>query len=262
MGSRWWIVLSLVISLLTACEKRPEGVMSESKLVDVMTDMELADAYFNTSKGGSGKLSKDMLHASVLKKHGITQEEMDSTVAYYGKNIDDFYKLYAKVDRNLKKQSLTGEIEKQEEENNIWPYGDFAMLMANQTSDGIVFSIPLEGVTPGEALEWRMRFSSSDGVEAMLGVEYENGGSTLMKKSATGNKSIKIPIQTDTAAHVKRVFGVMTAPSTATPVYVDSIRLVKMPFDSVSYQRNINLQKNIRPTEPKPKPSVEKQDSI
>ena len=244
--------IALLCLCLTACDKRPEKVLSEGKLVDVMTDLEIADAYYNSGYSAKNRTyNLEEIKASVLKKHGVTGEELDSTIAYYGRNIDDYYRIYNKVEQKLKKRNKSGDMEKEVEENNFWPYSDYALLTRNQTSNGIVFSIPMNGMESGSSIEWRMRLTATEGAEAVLGVEYENGTSSIIKKSASGNKNFKIPLQTDTAEQVKRVFGVMSSSSSAMPVWVDSIRLVKMEFDSLNYNR-INQQKTIRPPRQKP----------
>lgn len=247
------------LAALSACEKRPEGVLSEDKLIDVMADMEMADAYYNTGGSVHHRISKDVLNASVLEKHGVTQAEIDSTVAYYGRNIDDYYKIYAKVEDKLRKSSRGGDMRLTEEENNIWPYADYAMVFANQTSDGIVFSLPSTGEGKGEVLEWRMRLSNPEGVEGMLGVEYDNGNSSIIKRNAVGNKSFVLTLQTDTAREVNRIFGYMKTAKENMPMIADSIRLIKMEYDSLNYSK-IFQQRTIKA--PVRKPVEASPDSI
>lgn len=233
-----------------ACNKRPKGVLDDDKMVDVMTDLELAEAYYVTNSSPQNHLTREILQASVLKKHGVTQEEMDSTIAYYGRNMDDYYKLYAKVEERLGKHSRNGETETNEVLNDVWPYAGYTLISQNQATDGIIFSIPMSSLEKGSSVEWGMRLSAPDGVETTFGVEYENGISTMLKRAAGGNKSMKILIQTDTAYKVKRVFGSLSVPTERMPLWVDSIQLVTMPYDSINYSR-IRQQKTIRPPYPK-----------
>lgn len=235
---------ALLLCSLFSCEKRPDGVLSEKKMVELLSDIEIAEAYFNVSAGPKQGVSKKTLVSSVLKKHGVTQAEFDSTVAYYSRNLDDYYLLYEKVEKNLRAQNIGTQSTRNLEEDNMWPYSQFASVFDNQITDGITFSIPAQDLQGGTSLEWQMRVSAPQGVEALLGVEYENGSSSFSKKSAAGSRSLKISLQTDTALRPKRIFGTMTVPVSSMPLWVDSIRLIRQDFDSLTYDR-IRQQRNI-----------------
>lgn len=247
------------VVFLGSCEKRPDGVLSEGEMVDLLTDLQLAEAYYSSSPVGGRNADRRMLEESVLKKHGVTRAQLDATLAYYGRNIDDYTKLYTKVEKKLRAQSGAGGSESVQSTDDIWPYGRHAVILPNQLSNGITFSIPAENIKPGNVLEWGMNLTSTDGVEIMLGVEYEDGTSSLFKKTASGNKSLKVSLQTDSVMTAKRIFGVMTAPTRSMPLWTDSIRLTKSEFDSGEYSK-INMQHTIR--KPVTKKEKEKRESV
>lgn len=229
--------------LLGGCDKRPEGVLSEDKMVDLMTDIQLADAYYHASGPSSERIDKSILTESVLKKHGVSHAELDSTLSYYGKNMDEYYKLYEKVEKNLRARNNSGmEGDSYDEANDLWPYSRFAALLSNQLSNGITFSIPAEGITPGNSIEWGMRLSQADGVEITLGAEYEDGSASLMKKTPGSSRNPSVTLQTDTALQLKRIFGTLTLSRNSLPLWADSIRLVKTDYDSLTYS-NMRNQK-------------------
>lgn len=248
------LLTALCILVISGCNKRPEGILSDNEMADLLTDIELAEAYNNNS--GAKRVDRQVLIESVLEKHGVTQEILDSTLNYYGKNLDEYTELYAKVDKKLRSQ--VNQTEDTSEENNIWPFSRFTAFMPNQFSDGISFSIPATGIMPGNTLEWSMRFTSAEGVEGLLGVEYENGVKTYMKRSAGGNPSFHINLQTDTALVAKRLFGTVTVSRKNLPQWADSIRLIRNDFDSLSYSK-IRQQRYIHIP---PKRAVEDTDSI
>lgn len=241
-------LIIILVSLLSlgSCNKRPEGVLSESEMEELLTDLELADAYYLSSPSGSDKAA---LTEAVLKKHGVSQEELDSTIAYYGRNIDEYYALYEKVEKRLQKKS--GHAEEPSEEDDIWPYSRFAAYMPGQMSDGITFSIPAEDLAPGNSIDWRMRLSSAVNADIMLGVEYENGVTMIVKKNGQGGQPLQLNLITDTALVAKRIFGTMSIPTASRPIWADSIRLIKLEYDSLEYPR-IRSQKKIYRSLPKP----------
>lgn len=259
-SGRIFLLLAVLLTL-ASCNRRPDGVLGEDEMTDLMVDMELADAYYNTA--AVHNVSKQVLVESVLAKHGVTHAQLDSTLEYYGRNMDDYYALYEKVERKLRIANNNGQENLNEELNDIWPYNRFAALFKGQTSDGIIFSIPADEIDPGSALEWGMRLSNAEGAELMLGVEYENGASTYLKKNSGGNRSLNISLQTDTGMTAKRIYGVMTVPQTALPIWADSIRLVKSDYDSLSYSKIRSQRKaNLPVAKPLPKTEDEKADSV
>lgn len=221
----------------TSCKKRPPGVLSEGEMVDLITDIELADAYLSTSGPGASRPDKKALTEAVLKKHGVTHAELDSTIAYYGRNLDDYYRIYEKVEKNLRSKNQGIRNEQALEGDNIWPYGHFAAFLPNQYSDGITFSMPADALTPGNTIEWSMRLTGSEGVDMILGVEYDNGTSSISKKNGGGTRNPKLTLQTDTALTPKRIFGVMNIPTSAFPLWADSIKLVKNELDTMEYSK-------------------------
>ena len=64
----------LATTLLAACSKVPDGILSEKKMQGVLMDMLLAEAMvnvdYNTYKSDTMKLA---LYESVFRKHDITQ---------------------------------------------------------------------------------------------------------------------------------------------------------------------------------------------
>lgn len=239
-------IIAFAFSLFAnACDKRPDNVLTEAEMVSLLTDLQMAEAYFNTTPSGGKTDERRFLEESVLKKHGVSREELDATIAYYSRNIDDYAKLYDKVEKNLRSQTSAGGTDTNSSGDDIWPYGRWASLMPNQIGDGISFSIPADNIESGNVIEWGMRLSSADGAEIMMGVEYEGGISSLLKKNATDIRNLEITLQTDTALIAKRIFGTMTVPIRSMPVWIDSIRLTKMEYDSVEYAK-IRSQHTIR----------------
>lgn len=247
-------LIMLGVFASTSCDRRPEGVLSEKETVDLITDMQIAQAYYSTAGPSAGKIDRRELFESVLSKHGVTHQQLDSTIAYYGRNMDEYYLLYEKVEKNLRTKN--GQLEESLNEDDIWPFSRFAAFLPGQSSDGITFSIPAEDITPGNTLDWRMRLTSPEGVEILLGVEYEEGGASLVKKNAAGNRSLQIKLLTDTARTPRRVFGSMTVPQSFLPLWADSIRLVRSDFDSLEYYR-IHQQKLISSPSRRPMPTLD-----
>lgn len=87
-----------IILLLTACEGRPKGVLSQSKMTNVLTDLHKLDGYLAEKGFQYGHYpEKTPYYNFILKKHGITEAEFDSSLVWYTKNPKTFDKIYANV---------------------------------------------------------------------------------------------------------------------------------------------------------------------
>lgn len=250
-GLKTLLTIILVSVAVCGCDKRPEGVLPEDKMVDLLTDIQMAEAYNNVSASGQGRVSKEQMIESVLRKHGVTHAQLDSTLLYYGRNIDDYSKLYVKVEKRLRAKNGVLESAQGSQADDIWPYGRFAAFLPVQMQNGLNFSIAADNLEPGNLLEWGMRLSTADAMEATLGVEYSDGSASLAKKNLSGNRTIKIELQTDTALTATRIFGILKVSANSMPLWVDSLQLTKAPFDSLNYSK-FRTQKFIRKPMAKP----------
>ena len=95
----------LATTLLAACSKVPDGILSEKKMQGVLMDMLLAEAMvnvdYNTYKSDTMKLA---LYESVFRKHDITQAVYDSSLVWYGRNLDIYMEVYNRVLADLNKR--------------------------------------------------------------------------------------------------------------------------------------------------------------
>ena len=98
------ISMLLVLALVFAsCDRTPRGVLSKKQMADLIVDLQLADAYIDTHIADYGSdSSKMVLKQSIFKKHGITQEDYDSSLVWYAHNMEDYAKAYDKAIGKLK----------------------------------------------------------------------------------------------------------------------------------------------------------------
>lgn len=239
--------------LLAGCsDDRPEDILSEDKMLDVMTDLQIAEAY---DRSGSVPLdlqgsSTGKLGLAVLRQHGVTEEEMDSTLAWYGRNMDEYAKLYKKIDERLAKRQrkyakAAGESDKELMSADLWPYGRHLVISDLSFADDIVMSIPGDQVVPGEKLTWKMRVQGSSSRQMTLGVDYPDGTSVIVKNSNySSDLWVETVLQTDTAQTPVRIFGTLKLRSNYPRAFVDSIQLTHQPVPAGEHDR-LGLQRRI-----------------
>lgn len=248
--------------LLTGCSDKPKECISERKMVRLMADMQLAEAYANTvglSRYGDHD-ERSEVGRGVLAAHGVTQEELDSTLAWYGRNIDKYSDLYEKVDKEIisRKMGIMRDGRDQGIINStdmLWPYQTHGLLSTLGNTDAWILSIESPSLDKGDILEWTMKLSEMAQVNGVLGVEYEDGTADAYSQILTGNRQkYEMKLPTDTGKNVRRIYGfVRLRDNSQKPIFADSIMLRKMPFDSIEYVRHRSLRHYGRPTVTKTK---------
>lgn len=256
--------ISALCLLAAACSDRPENILSEDKMIDVMTDLQIAEAYDRSgaSLQDNHGTRVEGIGLRVLKAHGVSEAEMDSTLTWYGRNMDEYAKLYKKVDERLAKQQqkyarAAGESESQNAGMDLWPYGRHLVADARSFTDGIVMSIQAEELVPGEKLTWKMRVQGMSSPQLTLGVDYSDGSSAIVKNAAYSSSLwIEAELQTDTVLDVSRIFGVVNFGPDDRRVFVDSIQLTHQPrgngeFDRSGLQRRVGAarRKTVLPSD-------------
>ena len=93
---QWCSVVLLVFSL-TACKvKRPETVLPDAKMENVLYDYHIAKA-MGEEVPYNESYKRVLYIESVFKKYGITQADFDSSMVWFARNPEVLTKIYEKV---------------------------------------------------------------------------------------------------------------------------------------------------------------------
>lgn len=247
-------ILIFIILLMSGCSRRPKGILSEDKMVKVMADIQIAEAYERNGDASDflhGQ-NRELLGRGVLMHHGVSVEEMDSTLGWYGRNMDEYSKLYKKIDEELNKRQLkyaraAGESENEGPSADLWPFSRHFLIDERTLTDGIIANISSNEINAGDRLIWKMRVDGASACRLSIGVDYENGSSEIYRTTDRGyDKWVELTLQTDSALAVERIFAVADFVDSGSRVLVDSIQLTHIPLNREDYRKN-GFQRSIRP---------------
>lgn len=237
-------VILILAGLAPACSDRPKEVLSEKEMVSLMADMQLAESYANSLPHSSdSEKEREEMGEAILKQHGVSREQLDTTLAWYGRNFDDYNLLYEKVDKEIisrRKKMMKGEEERNvvREGDMLWPFGQNGLLTNLGTTDSWILSIPNPDIEKGDRLVWTMHANKSSDLTGVLGVEYEDGSGENNRQNMLGRNKVEITLQTDTGKIVKRIYGTIRLKDRGQmPLFTDSIQLRRLPYDSLEYSR-------------------------
>lgn len=230
-------LLTAVGAVASSCSSRPDHVLGNDEMSRYMADLQLAEAYSQSPGAELPDSIRRHLSDAVRERHGISPEDLDSTLSWYGRNMDEYFKMLEatrKIIAGRRARDL-GQMAAADQGNDLWPYGMMSMLSPYGVEDGMTFHIPAEGVDMGEIITWRMRLSSPVDAELLIGVDYADGGTVMARKSFYSTRSIYVDLLTDTARRAGRIFGTLTVDREKMPLWVDSLSLRHLPFDSTRY---------------------------
>ena len=254
MIKKYLSIFTVLAMVATGCSKRPKGILSEDKMAAVMADLQIAEAY-DRSGDAYGYLhgrDRELLGRGVLMQHGVSPEEMDSTLAWYGRNMDEYPKLFKKIDIILNKKQLkyaraAGESETDGNASDLWPYSRHFVLDDKSLTNGIIANIQVSDIEPGSKLTWKMIVNGASARNLTLGVDYTDGSSEIYKQSNRSmDKWVEVSLQTDSILTVDRIFAIADFEDSSPFILIDSLQLTHLPFNREEYNKK-GFQRLIRP---------------
>ncbi len=95
----------LILVVFGSCSRRPGYVLPEDEMMDVLYDIQIAQAIYRSGNDFDTDEKKDALIEGVLRKHKISQAELDSSLLWYSDNIELYRTINDSVSARLRAQS-------------------------------------------------------------------------------------------------------------------------------------------------------------
>ena len=119
-------LLVLLLSLLlfiAACDqkKAPKGIIENKKMVAVLTDVHLVDAYISLIPYNDSVLKQQSskYYKAIYKKYKISQRDFDKSVKYYSQQPKVLDSMYSQVSANLSKKEKEQNMLLKKEQNKL-----------------------------------------------------------------------------------------------------------------------------------------------
>ncbi len=249
--------------LLFACGKTPRGVLSEKKMQAVLTDMQIAEAMIGVDYAAyrdSGY--KEALYESVFRKHKVTQEVYDSSLVWYGKNLDIYMKMHDRIrtDLDVRIKEL-GDVQAsaapatRNDSVDIWPRRPYLTFKQEAFFNGVVFDLKPDRNYPSGSnfvlgmRVWGLHPGMEQYPEIRLSVEHPDTTLTVNTR-ITQDGYYETRLQSLATKQVKRVYGYIRLDNADTDyyrVYADSLSLMRY-----NYRSDFSVSKDSLQTETAP----------
>ena len=109
----FWLLVILFTSVCSCKPTVPGEYIQPDELEEILYDYHLSQAmaYQRNTDGeyifGNAPIyTRNYLYYSVLKKHGITEAEFDSSLVYYYNRADKLHKIYSHISERMEKEAL------------------------------------------------------------------------------------------------------------------------------------------------------------
>ena len=143
----------IMAAILFSCKPSvPSQYIQPGDFEDLIYDLHIADAMSVDENGETSPYSLTLNREAVMKKHGYTQEEFDSTLNYYVRHADRLHKIYENVSKRLSNEALAlgasandlksyGDIKSSRDTSNLWNGVKSCLLAAEAPYNVTTFEI-------------------------------------------------------------------------------------------------------------------------
>ena len=236
---------ALGILVSSACSRRPKEVLSDEQTAALLADLHIADSYGTFNAGGQTDISvadndslRKILRQSVLSAHGVTEAQLDTTLGWYGHNLDKYEEMYEKVPEYIdeKKLMLAEKNAKSGKSTSLWPYGNRQRIATGKNRATLVpFEINGNNIPKGGKLMWDAKaINMFEPVDMFLAAEYADGSFNYVQRTLIGGGRQSVTLQSDSSRKVSKVWGYLRVKQPQTLI-LDSISMKAAPLNTTTY---------------------------
>lgn len=198
--------------------------------------------------------TKQALKQSVYVKHGVSSEQVDSSLAWYGRNITYYMDVYDHTIEILEQRliesgnrvaaemalSIAGD------SVDIWPYPRYLSVYDRLPTKSITFNFTHDANRErGDIYIWRAKFfNNTENIRWGIVAEYTNGTVEYTSQNIRGDGRKELYFQSDSLLDAARIYGFLDGDNRrGTGLGIDSIEFVRKRLDNSRYSRRHTINK-------------------
>lgn len=243
--------------LLAACSHVPRHVIQPEAMSQLMADVHTAEAVIDMHRGYYARDSvKQALKQSVYARHNVSAEQVDSSLAWYGRNITRYMDVYDRTIEILEQRliesgnrvaaeaalSIAGD------SVDVWPYARFLAINDRVPTHTVTFAYGRdENWERGDMYVWRAKFfngGSDNASRWTIAAEYADGTVEYITQAVGGDGWRELAFYTDSLRDATHLYGLLEAANRpGTTLALDSIEMVRKRVDRENYSRRYSIRK-------------------
>lgn len=266
----------LLLGAVSACQvKRPDAVLSDAQMEDVLYDYHLAKA-LGDGMPPSENYKRVLYVEAVFRKHGITQAQFDSSMVWLSRNPGVLSEIYENVTARLKAEKADVEdllalregkprTSEPGDSVDVWFGQRLYRLTGMPLANKVTFSLPSDSnFQDRDTLRWQVRFlfsgSAFDSVSApvmSLSLRYESDSVVSALRQIRRAGEYSITLQGETLGRLKEVDGFVYYPGNdGRTLLLDRISLMRYHCTDTLASAAADTLETV-PEKPAGKPGVE-----
>lgn len=268
--SKYIFSLILGVTLLVGCNNTPDKVLPQEEMAQLLADIHIGESVVDVERTTFYNDSlRKTVKQSILVKHNVTQEELDSSFSWYGRNIEEYIAVYDRVIEILN-EDLTQigpgiqekvEIAQEGDSIDVWQDLRHYAINNNSASQYITFSLPKDHHSlKGDYFTWKMKLINNPSpIKWGIAADYSDGSTEYINATVSNEGWNNLKFVSDSTKTLNRLYGyVYIIPNESQQIYIDSISLVRMRVDRNMYRQRVGQKvfeygknkKNVQKTEP------------
>lgn len=253
--SRGGLFLLLVLLLFSACKNsRPSGVLSESKMANLLYDYHVALA-LGQSNSDSADIDTRLYTDAVLRKYDLTQADFDRSMEYYSRHSDALLAVYRRVNARFgTMENAGGAAVPGSDGVNHWR-GASGYLLSSAANNRMTFSQPADtAFHAGDQLTWSFEshWVGREGERtafAVLYVRYVGDSIATYSAPVLGDGHQQLSLTLASRA-VKQIDGFVLLQPASSPAIIQKMMLLSPRLARVPASASTSASESSRPAEP------------
>lgn len=233
----------VMAAALTACDSTPSGVLGEKQMASLLADLHKAEVVAEMNTRTYNDSMRRVLRQSVYARHGVTSEEVDSSLSWYGYNMEKYVKVLDREIELLEKQrddavTKAGATTDKTDLNidfdgdsvDVWTGDRFLRLNPSMPATMLTFRMTADNNwSRGDSYTLRNKLvGTATPVEINMTVRYREGADEFLQTTFSGDGWHDVRLTTDPDREAREVYGYISyKPVKGFSAYVDSISLTR-----------------------------------
>ena len=247
------VLLLTLLFTVSACRSREKKHLSQGKMEEILYDYHVADAISGMDYDYKDTLRMRVYKQAVLKKHGVSEADFDSSMVYYTRHADQLYKIYERLSKRFADEAIALGTSASEANQymtitntgdtaNIWTGDPSCVLTQHPGFNVYSFTLTADSTyKPGDrfVLSYDTKFIFQDGMRdamALLSVTFENDSTASAMTRMYADNLYKVDISDTEKLGIKQVSGYFAlhhnpnsdSQSTLKLMHVGNIALVRL----------------------------------
>lgn len=214
----------------------------------LMADVHTAEAVIEINRNNySNDSLKQTLKQSVYAKHKVTAEQVDSSLAWYGRNITYYMDVYDRTIEILEHRMIESgnriaaeaALSIAGDSVDVWSRARHIYINDRLPSKTLTFNFSSDpNWERGDIYIWRAKlFNNTENSRWVLVAEYADGTIDYLTQSLAGDGRKELYFQTDSLLEANRLYGFLEGENRhGTTLAIDSIEMIRKRVNHDQYR--------------------------